>query len=662
MTTPAFGFAERFPPGDRARVEEVLGEIAATGAEHLRVPLSWAADEGRGETGGGRDWTDWLLPRLAREVTVLPCVAGTPPALSRSGQETGAPWVPGDYAAYLGRLLDRHGRRFRHLMLWPVAEWDAGADPDLRLYTETVISAARGLRRRGWKPVLALPCPIEARLLSLFGERGLLAEVAAVALDGRPVAPGGAGWAAELARLRGLLDRHNPMAEIWIGCTGHASARGDGIGQVRAFTAAMDQPVARVYWQGWRDGAADGPAATAPDGEPKLLARCLAAGGPAAAQRLAALCLAAPALACRARPVVVTGGAGFVGANLADGLLLDGREVIVVDSLARPGVERNLDWLCDRHGPRLHPAICDIRDADAMAAILADAGAVCHLAAQTAVTTSLSRPGEDFEVNLGGTFTLLEAARRAAQTAGPALPFVFASTNKVYGDLAALAMTAAPAGHRPADAELHRHGVGEDRALDFRTPYGCSKGAADQYVLDYAASFGLPATVLRMSCIYGPRQFGTEDQGWVAHFMRRVMAGQEITIYGDGLQTRDILHVADAVAAWRLALDRAETLAGRAFNLGGGPRNTVSLVTVLGEIARLTGRSPRLRHAGARAGDQPWFVADTRALARATGWRAAVPWQEGLATLHHWLAAEEPGTAAQPAARGTGPDSERMSA
>ncbi|NAZ37028.1 NAD-dependent epimerase/dehydratase family protein [Rubellimicrobium sp. CFH 75288] len=332
-------------------------------------------------------------------------------------------------------------------------------------------------------------------------------------------------------------------------------------------------------------------------------------------------------------PVLVTGGAGFVGSNLADALLSDGRAVIVFDNLSRPGVSTNLDWLRSRHPERLTAVIGDLRDADAVAQAVGMAGAVIHLAAQTAVTTSLIDPVADFEVNARGTLNLLEAVRQS----GRPMPFLFASTNKVYGALSDLDMDAANGRHLPRDPEVRLRGIDETRPLDFCTPYGCSKGVADQYVLDYARSFGVPAAVLRMSCIYGPRQFGTEDQGWVAHFLIRILSGEDITIFGDGRQVRDILHVADAVAAYRMVLDRIEDLSGRAFNLGGGVGNAVSLMDVIDTIREISNQQPAIRFADWRPGDQPWFVADTSAIEKATDWKPRIGWQDGLRDLAAWL-------------------------
>ncbi|GJD50595.1 CDP-paratose 2-epimerase [Methylobacterium crusticola] len=334
------------------------------------------------------------------------------------------------------------------------------------------------------------------------------------------------------------------------------------------------------------------------------------------------------------RTVLVTGGAGFIGANLADRLAADGHRVVVYDALLRPGVEANLAWLRERHPERVTAVVGDVRDAGRVAECVAGADAVFHLAAQVAVTTSLVSPHEDFAVNLGGTLAVLEALRRR----GAPVPLVFASTNKVYGNLPDLALSATNDAYVPVDPDLRRWGIGEQQPLDFHTPYGCSKGGADQYVLDYARSFGIPTAVMRMSCIYGPRQMGTEDQGWVAHFVISALAGRPISIYGDGRQVRDILHVSDAVAAYLAAWERIDSVAGQAFNLGGGPGNAVSLRQLLAYVETLIGRPVDLRFSDWRAGDQRYYVSDTRRAAAALGLPAPTPWQRGVADLAAWLA------------------------
>ena len=337
----------------------------------------------------------------------------------------------------------------------------------------------------------------------------------------------------------------------------------------------------------------------------------------------------AAAVAKSIAPILVTGGAGFIGCNLAARLAAEGEHVVILDSLARPGVEENLDWLRRRHARNVSFARADVRDAAAVSEAVRDAAGVVHLAAQVAVTTSLADPRSDLDVNLLGTLNVLEAAR--GRTLPP--PVVLASTNKVYGCLDGLPVARGPSGYEPLDREIARHGISEQWPLAFHTPYGCSKGAADQYVLDYAATFGLATVVLRMSCIFGPRQCGSEDQGWVAHFAARALAGGPIAIFGDGAQVRDVLYVDDAVEAYVRALRRAAAISGSVFNLGGGPANAVSLLQVIEQIAGLVGRRPTLSFGDWRSGDQRYFVSDTRRINAALGLPRPRPWRQGLALL-----------------------------
>ena len=334
--------------------------------------------------------------------------------------------------------------------------------------------------------------------------------------------------------------------------------------------------------------------------------------------------------------LLVTGGAGFIGCNIADRLAGSGHRVRVFDNLARPGVERNLAWLKSRHGDAVEAITADIRDEASVDRASDGVDAVFHLAAQVAVTTSFTDPVADFDINLRGAINLLEALRRR----GRKTPVIFASTNKVYGDLADIPLSLQDDAYLPVDAGLRARGVDETRPLEFHTPYGCSKGAADQYVLDYARSFGLPTCVLRMSCIYGPRQMGTEDQGWVAHFLIRALAAQEISIYGDGRQVRDILHVSDAVDTYLAAWRSIAAVSGRAFNIGGGPGNAVSLVQLLAHLERLVGHPIRLAFNEWRPGDQRYFVADPSAAQAALGLGQPRHWQEGVADLARWLSTQ----------------------
>jgi CDP-paratose 2-epimerase len=332
---------------------------------------------------------------------------------------------------------------------------------------------------------------------------------------------------------------------------------------------------------------------------------------------------------------LVTGGAGFIGTNLADRLLGQGERVRIVDNLARPGVEGNLAWLRRRHGDRLEVMIGDLCEPTIAEGAVRGVDSIFHLAAQVAVTTSLEDPALDFDVNLVGTINLLEAAR--TQGRSPAL--VFTSTNKVYGGLEDVELHDSGRRYEPASPRL-RGGISEARPLDFSTPYGCSKGAADQYVLDYAKSFGLRTTVFRMSCIYGPHQCGNEDQGWVAHFAIRALEGEPITVYGDGHQVRDVLFVDDLVDGFLLAREEIDSLAGHAFNVGGGPGNAVSLLDVIERIGQLGGRDPEVRFGPWRQGDQRYYVTDTSLFRQATGWRPEVSAEEGIERLYGWLRSE----------------------
>lgn len=331
---------------------------------------------------------------------------------------------------------------------------------------------------------------------------------------------------------------------------------------------------------------------------------------------------------------LVTGGAGFVGCNVANRLLREGHDVVLLDDLSRPGVRRNVQWLEDEHGARVTLRVADVRDADMLRSAVAGADQVFHFAAQVAVTTSLDDPLRDFRVNAGGTLNLLEALRHRANPP----PLVFASTNKVYGALEDVEVTLADGRYGPSDDLLRSRGLSERRPLDFHSPYGCSKGAADQYVVDYARTFGVPACVFRMSCIYGPRQFGNEDQGWVAHFLIRSRQGRRLTIFGDGRQVRDVLFVDDLVDAFVLARDHMGELAGKAFNVGGGPTSTLSLLDLLERITAMHRRPPEVSFDAWRPGDQRWYVSDTTRLQQAVGWKPRVTVEEGLERLDRWLA------------------------
>ena len=339
------------------------------------------------------------------------------------------------------------------------------------------------------------------------------------------------------------------------------------------------------------------------------------------------------ATASRQRPVLITGGAGFIGTNVAHRLLSAGQDVLIFDNLSRPGVEHNLHWLCMRHGSHVRVCVADMRDAAAIREAVQQASQVFHFAAQVAVTSSVLDPKEDFEVNALGTLHLLEALRQLKQPP----PLVFTSTNKVYGNLQDRTLCKQGTRYEPTDRALRLAGINEDCPLAFYSPYGCSKGAADQYVMDYARIYGLPAVVFRMSCIYGPHQCGTEDQGWVAHFLMCTLARTPITLYGNGLQVRDVLFVQDLVNALLLAQAHMPTLAGQVFNIGGGTANSTSLLEMLALIAELHDHQPVIRFAAWRPGDQKYYTSDIRRFSAATGWVPQVSVRQGVAALHTWL-------------------------
>jgi CDP-paratose 2-epimerase len=337
--------------------------------------------------------------------------------------------------------------------------------------------------------------------------------------------------------------------------------------------------------------------------------------------------------ASRQRPVLITGGAGFIGINMAHRLLAAGQEVLIFDNLSRPGVEQNLQWLCMRYGDRVRVCVADIRETSAIREAVRQASQVFHFAAQVAVTTSVLDPQEDFEINALGTLHLLEALRQLT----PPPPLVFTSTNKVYGNLQDGTVCKHGTRYVPIDRTLRLTGINEECPLAFYSPYGCSKGAADQYVLDYARIYGLPAVVFRMSCIYGPHQCGTEDQGWVAHFLIRALSRKPITLYGNGLQVRDLLFVDDLVKALLLAQSHMPALAGQVFNIGGGPANTTSLLELLSLIAEIHGQKPVIRFAAWRPGDQKYYASNIQRFSTATGWVPQVRVQQGVAALYAWL-------------------------
>jgi CDP-paratose 2-epimerase len=329
--------------------------------------------------------------------------------------------------------------------------------------------------------------------------------------------------------------------------------------------------------------------------------------------------------------ILITGGAGFIGTNAADHHLSAGKQVTIFDSFRRAGTRDNARWLTERHGANLSIVEGDVRDRSGPLQALVDrADVVYHLAGQVAVTTSVTDPREDFEINAAGTFNVLEAVRRSSSR-----PIViYSSTNKVYGKMADVAIVERKSRFEYAALP---DGIAETGPLDFYSPYGCSKGAGDQYMLDYARIYGLRAVVLRQSCIYGPHQFGVEDQGWVAWFAMQAMTKAPVAIYGNGKQVRDVLYVADLMDAFDKVIDSIDVTAGQAYNIGGGPANTLSLVELIAHLESRFGRPMEYTFYDWRPGDQLVYVSDIRKARDDFGWSPRTSVETGLTKLIEWL-------------------------
>jgi len=327
---------------------------------------------------------------------------------------------------------------------------------------------------------------------------------------------------------------------------------------------------------------------------------------------------------------LITGGVGFIGVNFADRLLKRGDEVIVFDNFSRKGALENANWLRERY-PEVNIVVGDIRlETPLLKSVAEEVDIVYHLAGQVAVTTSVENPREDFEINALGTFNVLEAIRQSKKK--PII--IYASTNKVYGGMGDIEIIERDGRYVYKDLP---NGISEDRLLDFHSPYGCSKGSGDQYVRDYARIYDLNTVVMRQSCIYGPRQFGVEDQGWVAWFTIASLLDKPLTIFGDGKQVRDVLYVDDLFNAWDLAVKKIDVASGQVFNVGGGPKNTMSLLELLSFLEDFLEKKIHYSFADWRPGDQPVYISDISKIKEALGWEPKVSVAEGIEKLSLWV-------------------------
>lgn len=640
------GILEWFHLNDRDHVLATLDRLDAMNVRRLRTGVSWA-DWLRPD---GRAWYEWLIPTLAERLDLLPCFSYTPPDHGEFPGTNAPPRRLEDFSDFVAYQIELFGDHFEWVELWNEPdnhrEWNAAFDPNYEKFARMVGNAADWARRLGKKTLLGGLANADPNFLSLLCDHGALQHFDAIGVHGFPFSFEfyWEGWSTRIERLRERLDFCGSKAQIWITETGYSTWRHDEQPQLAHWIDAADAPADRVYWYCLQDLDPNRPTVDGfhsdereyhfgiqtATGREKLLGRLWRQKGIDELPRWHEITKRRHATA-KGKVDLIVGGAGFVGVNVADRICRDGGRVLLYDNLSRPGVEANAEWLLDKHGDRVELVVADVLDPHSLRVAMKRAKRVFHYAAQVAVTTSLEDPTHDFDVNARGTFNVLEACRKAG-----GVPLLFTSTNKVYGGLEDVKLRLKEDRYVPADARYAAHGVSELRNLDFHSPYGCSKGAADQYVIDYARCMGVPAVVFRMSCIYGPHQFGTEDQGWVAHFARAALAGSPVTLYGDGKQVRDVLFVEDLAEAMLLAHERMDELAGQAFNIGGGPANAVSLLEVLGHLSDATGEPIETNFGDWRCGDQRWYVSDTRRFTAAVGWRQRTPPAVGLRRLLDW--------------------------
>lgn len=331
--------------------------------------------------------------------------------------------------------------------------------------------------------------------------------------------------------------------------------------------------------------------------------------------------------------MLITGGAGFVGCNLANYFLGKGFEVTVFDNLSRNGTKKNLEWLKSKHKTGLEFIKDDIRNFDSILDAVKEKDFIFHTAGQVAVTSSIKNPREDFEINALGTFNVLESARRS--NSNPTI--IFTSTNKVYGNnVNKISLIEKETRYEFADSK-HKKGIPEDFPTDAdeHTPYGSSKYAADIYVRDFSAIYELKTVTFRMSCIYGTRQFGNEDQGWVAHFVISSFFNRPLVIYGDGKQVRDILFVDDLIRCFELACKNIKKTKGKVYNIGGGANNTISLIELL-DLLKNFGLNPKHKFNDWRPADQKVYISNVNK-AREFGWYPKIKPEEGIKKLLEWI-------------------------
>lgn len=642
------GILEWFQKNDYNHVENTINDLKKLGIKNLRIDISWALFH----SDGGKKWYDWLIPNLAGHFTLLPCIVYTPPSPGVESSVTAPPQEPKKFADFIDLIISYYGKHFEYIELWNEPKngsfYNYRLDSNWDRFSQMIILASHWAKHRGKKTVLGGMNPNDPQWLTIPGNAKALENIDVVGIHGFPDVYDAvwSSWQKEVNKIREVLNIYESSAEIWITETGYSTWKNDDSAQVVKFMEALNAPVEKIFWSSLND-LNPGRYTTKgfhlderdyhfgiknANGLPKLLFRLLEQKSPEKIQKNDLYINTTKNKPLRDKGILITGGAGFIGTNMADKLLTLGERVIIYDNLSRPGVENNLQWLVSKH-PKVEVMIADVKDKYTVDKAVNEAKHIFHFAAQVAVTSSLVLPVHDFEVNVGGTLNVLESIRLSAHK--PSL--IFTSTNKVYGDLPGLELESNSTRYFPVNPLYYKNGINEAISLNFHSPYGCSKGAADQYILDYARSFSLRTLVFRMSCIYGPHQFGNEDQGWVAHFINKAINNEVITLFGDGKQVRDILYVDDLVDAMLLAKQNIGELAGEAFNMGGGPENAVSLVELLGYLNTLDHLNINIKYDEWRVGDQKYYVSDTRKFRKKTEWRPQVSYMEGLINIYSWL-------------------------
>lgn len=647
-STPKVGIVEWFRPGEYSRVKEALADLKKIGINQLRTGISWA----EWHVEGNVEWYDWFFQEVTPDIEILPCLLYTPPSLGTAPKVSAPPRNPKDFADFVDVIITRYGDHFEWIELWNEPnnriEYDFTMDYSWNKFAEMIGMASYWAKHRGKKTLLGGMSPIDPNWLKMMIEKGALTNIDAVGIHGFPSVfdQQWTSWEDNIAAVREVLEENFQEKEIWITEAGFSTWQNDEVKQWQEFKNAISANTERVYWYGLKDLNPDYPTVGGfhlddreyyfgmkkYDGTEKLLYKLLAKEG---VEKINDHDYIEKhySIDKNTSYTLITGGAGFIGTNLAARLLEEGKNVMIYDNLSRDGVEQNLQWLKETYGSKLYVQIADIGEREVLQQCVNNAEQIFHFSAQVAVTSSLTNPIHDFGTNLKGTFNILEAIRNSPHQP----PLVFTSTNKVYGNLSDQDFSTDNTRYYPSNKEYLEQGIDENRPLDFHSPYGCSKGASDQYVLDYCRSYGLKTAVFRMSCIYGPHQFGTEDQGWVAHFIISALENKPIVIYGNGKQVRDILFIDDLVNAFLLAQDHMDKIAGNAFNIGGGPKNTTSLLEILDLIKENTGQDMAVSHEEWRTGDQQYYVSNTSKFTAATGLSPKVSVDKGVQRLTDWL-------------------------